>query len=157
MPKTIKDDNVMDPVEAKPFSVKPVNMMPAARQQVMSPSAPQPQVMDAPKPDMMQLADLMPPEMAAQQSMQSAPAIPESQGLEKGFRPESADMSMQAEQQPGGAAANGISTINSLSQGTIGEQQIIEAEMMLMKYKAGKHHLESRLIHDQQWWKLRNW
>lgn len=64
----------------------------------------------------------------------------------------------QPEQQPGGGPMNGINEMPSLLQAkTIGEQQIIEAEMVLMKYKAGKHRLERRIIHDQQWWKLRNW
>ena len=39
----------------------------------------------------------------------------------------------------------------------IGEEQIIEAERLLMEYKEGKSSVERRIINAQQWWKLRNW
>ena len=39
----------------------------------------------------------------------------------------------------------------------IGEEQIIEAERLLMEYKKGKSSVERRIINAQQWWKLRNW
>lgn len=64
----------------------------------------------------------------------------------------------QPEQQPGGAAMNGVSSMTtSFGQKRIGEQQVMDAESILLKYKKGKHNLEQRIVHDQQWWKLRNW
>lgn len=39
----------------------------------------------------------------------------------------------------------------------IGKDQIREAMHTLNKYKAGKSHLERRVIESQQWWKLHNW
>ena len=38
----------------------------------------------------------------------------------------------------------------------IGEQQLIELTRILQKYKAGKNHLEQRIIAAENWWKLRN-
>lgn len=42
-------------------------------------------------------------------------------------------------------------------EGPIGEQQIIEAEGILKKYKEGKVNLERRIIEAEEWWKLRHW
>jgi len=37
------------------------------------------------------------------------------------------------------------------------EDRIIEAEKLLMRYKAGKTSIDKRIINAQDWWKLRNW
>ena len=39
----------------------------------------------------------------------------------------------------------------------IGKYEIHDAYLTLMKYKEGKHHLEQRIIENQQWYKLRQW
>lgn len=39
----------------------------------------------------------------------------------------------------------------------IGEKEIKEAAQTLSDYKAGKGALESRVVKDEQWWKLRHW
>ena len=39
----------------------------------------------------------------------------------------------------------------------IGKYEIHEAYQTLLKYKEGKHHLERRLVENQQWYKLRQW
>lgn len=39
----------------------------------------------------------------------------------------------------------------------IGEKEIKEAAQKLSDYKAGKGALESRVVKDEQWWKLRHW
>lgn len=39
----------------------------------------------------------------------------------------------------------------------IGRDEIAEAMETLRKYKAGKSHLESRIISEERWWKLRHW
>lgn len=38
----------------------------------------------------------------------------------------------------------------------IGRQQVLEATQTLQKYKQGKANLESRVITNEQWWKLQN-
>lgn len=38
----------------------------------------------------------------------------------------------------------------------IGRQQVLEATQTLQKYKQGKANLESRVIANEQWWKLQN-
>ena len=38
----------------------------------------------------------------------------------------------------------------------IGEEQVREANIILHKYKDGKANLESRIIENEQWWKLRH-
>lgn len=37
------------------------------------------------------------------------------------------------------------------------EERLIEAERLLMEYKAGKSSVDRRIIAAQQWWKMRNW
>jgi len=39
----------------------------------------------------------------------------------------------------------------------IGEKEVREAEQTLRKYKAGKSTLESRIVDNEQWYKLRHW
>ena len=39
----------------------------------------------------------------------------------------------------------------------ITEERLIEAEKLLMEYKAGKNSVDRRIINAQQWWKMRNW
>ena len=43
------------------------------------------------------------------------------------------------------------------TQELIGEKEIKEAAQTLTDYKAGKGALESRIVKDEQWWKLRHW
>ncbi len=40
---------------------------------------------------------------------------------------------------------------------TIGEKEVAEAAQTLRDYKAGKNHLEQKIIQNEQWWKLRHW
>ena len=39
----------------------------------------------------------------------------------------------------------------------IGRNELIRAEQILKKYKAGKANLENRIISNEQWWKMRHW
>lgn len=39
----------------------------------------------------------------------------------------------------------------------IGKNEIAEAQLILNKYKACKANLESRIISNEQWWKMRHW
>jgi hypothetical protein len=41
--------------------------------------------------------------------------------------------------------------------GWITKERIIEAQKLLMKYKAGKASVDRRIINAQDWWKIRNW
>lgn len=43
------------------------------------------------------------------------------------------------------------------TQRVIGQEQIKEAQEVLLKYKQGKTHLENRIIDDELWWELRHW
>lgn len=43
------------------------------------------------------------------------------------------------------------------TQSVIGEKEIAEAAKILAEYKAGKENLESRIVEDEQWYKLRHW
>jgi hypothetical protein len=42
-------------------------------------------------------------------------------------------------------------------QSVIGELEIKTAAEILQKYRAGKANLESRVVEDEEWWKLRHW
>ena len=39
----------------------------------------------------------------------------------------------------------------------IGKEQVAEAAQTLKKYKDGKSNLESRIVEEERWWKLRHW
>ena len=39
----------------------------------------------------------------------------------------------------------------------IGKDELIEAEKLLLQYKAGKASVDRRIINAQDWWKIRNW
>ena len=39
----------------------------------------------------------------------------------------------------------------------IGREQILEAQLTLQRYKAGKKNLEDRIVENEQWYKLRHW
>lgn len=39
----------------------------------------------------------------------------------------------------------------------IDREKLLEADRILLEYKAGKASVDRRIIHAQQWWKLRNW
>lgn len=39
----------------------------------------------------------------------------------------------------------------------IGEKEIKAAQEILQKYKAGKAHLDQRVVEDEKWWELRHW
>lgn len=39
----------------------------------------------------------------------------------------------------------------------IGREQVLEAQLTLQKYKAGKRNLEQKIIDNEQWYKLRHW
>lgn len=39
----------------------------------------------------------------------------------------------------------------------IGREQIQQAELIRLRYKQGKAHLEQRIIESEEWYKLRNW
>lgn len=41
--------------------------------------------------------------------------------------------------------------------GPIGDEEVRRAEQILLKYMAGKERLESRIISNEQWWKMRHW
>ena len=58
-----------------------------------------------------------------------------------------------------GAQALADSTMPGRAQSApkMDEDRIIEAERLLMKYKAGKASVDKRIINAQDWWKIRNW
>lgn len=39
----------------------------------------------------------------------------------------------------------------------IGKEEVRQAQAVLLKYKQGKAHLESRIVDDELWWELRHW
>lgn len=39
----------------------------------------------------------------------------------------------------------------------IGKQAVLKASQTLLKYKQSKHHLEDRIIKNEEWYKLRHW
>ncbi len=53
--------------------------------------------------------------------------------------------------------AQGIGQTVVASALPIGRQQILEAQITLQRYKAGKHNLEQKIIENEQWYKLRHW
>lgn len=42
-------------------------------------------------------------------------------------------------------------------EGPITKEKLLDADRKLMEYKAGKASVDRRIIHAQQWWKMRNW
>ena len=50
-----------------------------------------------------------------------------------------------------------VTTREELTAQPIGEDQVREAEQTLKEYKAGKAHLEARIIENERWYKLRHW
>ena len=42
-------------------------------------------------------------------------------------------------------------------EGVIGKEQVREAAQILEKYKQGKRNLETRIIDNEQWFKMRHW
>lgn len=57
------------------------------------------------------------------------------------------------------APAVAAEEVVSLSEGKpiIGKEQVAEAAQILRKYKDGKSNLESRIVEEERWWKLRHW
>ena len=62
------------------------------------------------------------------------------------------NMQMVQPQAPMGA----IDGFKALAQ-VIGKEQVQAAQLTLQKYKEGKHNLETRIVENEQWYKLRHW
>ena len=45
----------------------------------------------------------------------------------------------------------------TLQRPRIGAEEVRQAAQILKKYKQGKAHLESRIIDNEQFWKMRHW
>lgn len=63
---------------------------------------------------------------------------------------------------PAGIALPGVYTSEQkeeemVSQRIIGANEIKQAAELLREYKSGKANLETRIVEDEQWWKLRHW
>ena len=56
-----------------------------------------------------------------------------------------------------GAGAGAAGGANLPRPARMTRERILEANALMMKYKAGKSSVEARIIHAQNWWKLRNW
>lgn len=56
----------------------------------------------------------------------------------------------------GMSASGAMLGTRALSQ-AIGKEQIQEANLILQKYKQGKANLETRIVDNEQWYKLRHW
>ena len=52
-----------------------------------------------------------------------------------------------------GGAINGFKALGQV----IGREQILKAQQTLMKYKEGKANLETRIVENEQWYKIRHW
>ena len=57
------------------------------------------------------------------------------------------------ENQPASGAVSGFRVLAQV----IGKEQIQKARLTLQKYKEGKSNLETKVIENEQWYKLRNW
>ena len=60
---------------------------------------------------------------------------------------------MMSLRQPQGAAAQGLAPMKQ----PIGVKEIHKAQQILQTYKQGKANLESRIVENEQWYKLRHW
>ena len=58
--------------------------------------------------------------------------------------------------QPQQAPAGVMDGFKALAQ-VIGREQVQKAQLILNKYKEGKHNLEQRIVDNEQWYKLRHW
>lgn len=84
------------------------------------------------------------------------------QGMMQGIRPPMGQMmgmggTAQTAAQDNASAPTPPQMTAPMASQRIGKEQIIKAMHTLNKYKAGKSHLERRIIESQQWWKLHNW
>lgn len=80
------------------------------------------------------------PMMAQQQPMAPAPTMQMAPGIDNAAPP-----------------APDVQIAAPVMRQRIGKEQLRKAVHTLNKYKAGKSHLERRIIDSQQWWKLHNW
>ena len=67
------------------------------------------------------------------------------------------EQQQKAQMQPSqGGAMSAMNGFKALTQ-VIGREQVQEASQILQKYKEGKANLETRIIENEQWYKLRHW
>ena len=77
---------------------------------------------------------------------------------QKAVRDGSAEDAYQLGMRMGAAAmSGGAAGTEQAGRGYINEDRLIEAEKLLMKYKAGKSSVDRRIVDAQDWWKMRNW
>lgn len=91
--------------------------------------------------------------MAAQQQGMPPQAMPQQMPPQDTMMPpqeEPADFLKLGEQQ-------GAQDTASVFKARMSKERLDKAMMTLMRYKSGKSHLETRIITDEQWWKLRHW
>ena len=89
------------------------------------------------------------------QGMDSAAQISES-AVRTGAEEEAYNLGQKVGAQSIAQQAGGLPAPQKATRG-ITEERLIEAEKLLMEYKAGKNSVDRRIISAQQWWKLRNW
>ena len=70
--------------------------------------------------------------------------------------PQSEYAKMQAQQMPQQAPMGAMDGFKALAQ-VIGKEQVQAAQLTLQKYKEGKANLETRIVENEQWFKLRHW
>lgn len=66
-------------------------------------------------------------------------------------------MQMAQRTSPQQTDANGAVSGFSVLAEVIGREEIQEAQLTLQKYKEGKANLETRIVENEQWYKLRHW
>lgn len=95
-----------------------------------------------------------------QETPQTAPAANEEQMMRRQSAPrptvqEEAErlLAGQQMQAPQSGAVNGFDVLSE----KIGREEIQKAQLTLQKYKQGKANLETRIIENEQWYKLRHW
>ncbi len=57
----------------------------------------------------------------------------------------------------GGENVQSITAKQALGEQPIGKKEVAEAIRILGEYKRGKSNLESRIVEEERWWKLRHW
>lgn len=106
----------------------------------------------------MAIKDLFKKKEEQEQTPQAAPEANEEQMMRRQSAPrptvqEEAERLLAGQQATPQGAVNGFDVLSE----KIGREEIQKAQLTLQKYKQGKANLETRIIENEQWYKLRHW
>lgn len=117
----------------------------------------QPEMDEREEPRSSRQQEQTPSEPAAEPQDGREGVLPERQRRQSAPRPTAEEAAMrmreQSGAQPGGMAQPAMQPMMQ----PIGREQVREAVQTLNRYKQGKANLETRIVENEEWYKLRNW